>query len=234
MKGNIINSLLTIFVISMFVLTAFGISNAGDKNIAVVYKVIGNVMIQKAGTTGWIKSEKGVMLDSNDKVRVEKGGYLILKFMDGSNILKVTENTEFKIEGTKEPTGITKSVEMQAGSIYSSITKTKGSFQVVTPTSVASVKGTEFLTIVDDEGNTIVITFNGVVELKNKISNLLQNIEAGNKGTSKTNGSLNVNKSDANDFNKGKLFQDNRKEQIIEVEFQNANKLKKILRITVE
>ena len=90
---------------------------------------------------------------------------------------------------------------MIAGTLKADVPKQrKGDFVISTPTSVASVKGTEFWMISDPLLGDKVIGIEGLVELQNLISGEVANIGADQTGSSTPNGTLTVNTTNPDDI----------------------------------
>ncbi len=62
---------------------------------------------------------------------------------------------------------------MEVGSFFASLFKQRGTFTVTTPTSVASVKGTKFWIIQMQDGRTMYIGIEGLVDLINDAGRVL-------------------------------------------------------------
>jgi ferric-dicitrate binding protein FerR (iron transport regulator) len=113
---------------------------------------------------------------------------------------------------------------MDVGELFVKVSKQKGSFQVATPTSVASVKGTEFWVMEGTAGTTIV-GLEGLIEVTNKITNQTMNVSAGQTGKS-TKAGITVETSKEGDIpDAGEL-----KEEII-IRFKDADGKEKEVKI---
>ena len=66
-----------------------------------------------------------------------------------------------------------KNVFLEVGTIYARVTKQNAKFEVQTPTSVASVKGTEWITKQIAEGATYFYGKEGLIEVKNDFGSVL-------------------------------------------------------------
>jgi len=155
------------------------------KVVAIILKSLGDTKAkQKAG---WAAVAKGSKLFSGDEVQTKKDGYAAVMFLDDKSVVKVKPNSVLKIQGTYEGKTISKQLVMDVGELFVKVSKQKGSFQVATPTSVASVKGTEFW-VIESNGVTSVIGLEGLVELVNKATGQTINVGQGETGTSDKNG----------------------------------------------
>lgn len=140
------------------------------KALAVTLKVNGKVNLIKAGTDSSILLKFGAVLDDGDKVKTGSDGFATIIFTDDKSQLKIMANTEVIIKGKMiVQENIAKIVLVDIGRVFVKTQKLKGSLSVVTPTSVASVKGTEFWVIVFEDKTTHVLPLDGLVKLHKRI-----------------------------------------------------------------
>ena len=118
--------------------------------IAVTTKVKGMAEIMKVGKKEFNNLKAGSILDDGDKIRTGKSGFVAIIFIDDKSTLKIKENSEAVITGRRTAKDISKKINMDGGTIRASITKQNVDFVIQTPTSVASVKGTDFWMLVDE------------------------------------------------------------------------------------
>jgi hypothetical protein len=107
-------------------------------------------------------------------------------FLDDKSILRIQKNTTLTIGGEATGTGaqraISKQVDMQFGKLRAEVTRQRqGEFQITTPISVASVKGTDFWTTSDPVLGDIFLGVEGLIEVQNLVSGGV--IEVGGGGT---------------------------------------------------
>jgi hypothetical protein len=110
-------------------------------------KVIGAMLYVDSGVIevdsgkGWASAQDGMELSVNDKVRTLEGTATIT-FFDGE-LLRLHPNTEISI---KELSQESTTVAQESGSTWSRLTKLGGvaEYNVETPTTVATVRGTGF------------------------------------------------------------------------------------------
>ncbi len=115
--------------------------------IAQIYEAKGTVRILKKNAKDWIPASKGMILQAGDQVLTEDGSSLIIAFDSHFlNFFRVSEKTKIDIHSI-EPTDI----QMEYGGIFSALDGlTPGqSYQVRTPTAIAGVRGTHFLSAYD-------------------------------------------------------------------------------------
>lgn len=142
------------------------LAQAGSNSIAVALKGSGQVTLTRAGKTEPLKF--GTALNSDDVVKTGPDGAITIMFTDDKSLIKLKASTSVTIAGRRDATGsIAKRVGLEIGEVFAKVEKQKGTLEVATPTSVASVKGTEFWVVYDAQGNTFVTTLEGLVALRN-------------------------------------------------------------------
>lgn len=160
--------------IVIFLFFLFSLSFAANP-IAVVVKSKGSVKIKNNVTGKTSKVKRGCRIYSGDKIVTGKKGRLALRFIDDKSLVRIRPNSTCTIKGKKEKNSIVKNLYVEVGTIFSKITKSKSRFQVSTPTSVASVKGTIFWTKQEYKGGTYYFGEEGVIEISNKSGSALLN-----------------------------------------------------------
>jgi hypothetical protein len=82
---------------------------------------------------------------------------------------------------------------MKSGNVYSKVNnRIKGNYQVETPTTVASVKGTGFISRISADKKTLIIVLEGEVLVQNKISGKSRTVSAGYTAESDESGEISV------------------------------------------
>ena len=118
--------------------------------IAVILRINGSLDWREAAGGDWKPGQPKQPLFNGNQIRTAVGNRAIIVYTSGTRIL-VNENTELEIlaqvppqKGAKPTTERTKLI---VGEVYSKIratTETQTGYEVETPSSVASVRGTEF------------------------------------------------------------------------------------------
>ena len=211
--------LLLIFIFSLLI---------GGDRIAVATKVIGAVEYFRG--KDFAKSvKKGHIIESGDKITTAKGGFVALIFIDDKSALKVKENSEVIISGNKNNRAIAKRIGLKGGTIRAQVGKKQNrDFIVQTTVSVASVKGTDFWVVSDNNNGDSVIGIEGVIQLTNKISGDKIDIPSGITGLSTKDGQLQSFNTDPKTIPKDPSG-DNIGNQKLKIEFKDANGKKKTL-----
>ena len=205
--------LLLIFIFSLLI---------GGDRIAVATKVIGSVEYVRG--KDFAKSvKKGHIIESGDKITTAKGGFVALLFIDDKSALKVKENSEVIISGNKNNQAIAKRIGLKGGTIRAQVGKKQNrDFIVQTTVSVASVKGTDFWVVSDNNNGDSVIGIEGVIQLTNKISGDKIDIPSGITGLATKDGQLQSFNTDPKTIPKDPSG-DNIGNQKLKIEFKDAN-----------
>ncbi len=167
---------------------------------AIVTDLKGSVTIERDGSSYQLKNDmlykKEGLLLSRDLIETGSDSYVDLVFEDRATI-RIGENTKIVLEkaSISSASGETSEIEwgLEKGSIISSVTRAseKEKYTITTPTSVASVRGTDFAVDSDPEQNSVAVA-DGAVEMESKESGEKQVIEAGNVGSVTSDGQLEV------------------------------------------
>jgi len=168
------------------------LSAANANKIAVVTKVKGMVEIMPTGKKLFSKLKAGSILADGDKIRTGTSGFAAIIFIDDKSTLKLKGNSEAVITGQRTAASISKKINMDSGTIRATIKKQNSSFVIQTPTSVASVKGTDFWLITDPDKGDQVIGLEGIVSLKNIDTGQDVDVVQGMSGISTPDGDVGV------------------------------------------
>ena len=168
-----------------------------SKSIALTLKVKGDVKIRKVNTDKAVALKFGTTLDDGDWIRTGKDGEVTIIFADDKSQISLKANTEVIISGKRDQqSNIAKRITMEIGEVFAKVEKQRGTLEIATPTSVASVKGTQFWTIVLEDGTTIVYTIEGLIELLNRVSGTVVEVGPGQQGMSNPEGGNEVGQAD--------------------------------------
>ena len=167
---------------------SFGLA---DK-IAIATKVKGVVEIAPRKINKFKTLTPGTVLSDGDKIRTGSKGFTAIIFIDDKSTLKVKENSEIVVGGQKSVARISKKINMDVGTIRATINKQNTDFVIQTPTSVASVKGTDFWLLSDPEIGDQVMGLEGVVGLTNTQTGQEVNVTSGMSGLSTPDGDLSL------------------------------------------
>jgi len=171
------------------------VSTLSANKIAVATKVKGLVELMKVGKKEFSSLKTGSILEDGDKIRTGNSGFVAIIFIDDKSTLKIKENSEAVITGQRTTKDISKKINLDGGTIRASISKQNVDFVIQTPTSVASVKGTDFWLISDDSGDQ-VIGMEGLVSLVNTDTGQEVSVSSGMTGVSTPDGQVGVSETD--------------------------------------
>ena len=160
--------------------------------LAIVTKVSGDVEYKYYLDTDFGSTiAPGTQLFNNDLIRTGSDGFIKFSYLDDGTTIKVHKDTELYIRGQINKQNISKRINMTNGILKLDVSKqADDEFKIITPTSVASVKGTSFLLETNDEGDKFY-GFEGVVEVLNKESNQIVNLSKNLKVLSTLDGNIN-------------------------------------------
>jgi hypothetical protein len=161
------------------------------EKVAVVSKVAGDVLLQRENALVYNQTPVvGTVLENNDKLKVSEG-FAALLLLDNQSQFKLLKNTEVRITMVQDLSGAAYHVRLDYGQTLTNYTAVVGSgFNVHTPTSVVSVKGTRFWTISDPDIGDNVIVLEGEVDVTNNVSGLTTSAAAGQTIRSTIDGSI--------------------------------------------
>lgn len=175
-------------IITCIILAAFCLLAAAEP-IAYFMKSKGKVEIIRERRS--IRFKNGELLYNNDEIKTAGESYAALKYVDGGATLKVFPNSVIRLSAVQQDKQLNKSTTIKSGSLYSKIyDKIKGMYRVETPTTVASVKGTGFVTRLGEDGSTTVIVLEGEVLVQNKDSGKSSTVGKGSTGVSYFDGEV--------------------------------------------
>ena len=152
----------------------FGVSNIMSPSSALASGctlsiISGTVEIQAPEVVGNQQGANGMTLDVGTRVMTAQDSQALLTFFDGST-LKLEPGTDIEIQQLElsDEQAVTIVLKQWMGRTWSRVVKMvdAGShYEIQTPSAVALVRGTRFLTEVDDEGETTVQTTEGLVSV---------------------------------------------------------------------
>ena len=206
----------------------FFISHIQGNKVAVTTKVKGLVEIMPVGQENFSNLKPGTILADGDRIRTGSSGFTAVIFIDDKSTLKLKENSEAVINGQRSARSIAKKINMDVGTIRATVNKQNSNFVIQTPTSVASVKGTDFWMITDPVDGDLVIGLEGVVSLINNETGSEVDIIEGTSGTSTPDGNVNVEETEESSIPDDPTDQDEQQSQI-KIYFEGPNGEQKVL-----
>ncbi|MBT3945477.1 MAG: FecR domain-containing protein [Candidatus Marinimicrobia bacterium] len=177
-------------IYKLIVFSVLIFSIAFGNKIAVATKVKGLVEIMPTGKKDFLDLKSGTILSDGDKIRTGRTGFAAIIFIDDKSTLKIKGNTEAVISGQRTAASISKKINMDIGTVRATIQKQNTDFVIQTPTSVASVKGTDFWLITDPVAGDQVIGIDGVISLVNSETGQEVEVTEGMSGISTPDGNI--------------------------------------------
>ena len=114
-------------------------------------------------------------------------------YLDDKTVVKMLDNSDMTIMGDRSGKKINKSLDIKYGRVAANVMPQKGKeFRVSTPTSVASVKGTELAIESDPSTGDSFTLIEGLIEVTNSITGESTEVQEGETAISTPDGSLNV------------------------------------------
>jgi hypothetical protein len=161
-KILIIIPIIVILLIAIFIL----LSQTTDSVSAQLVIDYGTVEVQHNGGT-WEPAKSGMLLHQSDAVRTGEDTYASVILFE-SSIVRLDSNTQILIKELISDAAATNvTIEQETGRTWNTIQKISGidNYEVQTPTTVASVRGTTFDVNVTQDGLTNVSVINGTVSV---------------------------------------------------------------------
>ena len=218
-----IRCLINIFLISSILFpsskVAIAIKTKGD--VSIIYKGLNLAQVLKPGSP----------LSHQDKIKTGKNGYIALMYLDDKPVVKMLGNSDLTIMGDRSGNKINKSLDIKYGRVAANVKPQKGKeFRISTPTSVASVKGTEFTIQSDPSTGDSFTLIEGLIEVTNSVTGESMEVQEGETATSTPDGSLDVAETTNDDLDgfEEASIEPPTQELRFEVEDENGN-IKEIL-----
>lgn len=197
------------------------------KDVAIVLKSNGKVTVKESSTKQWKNSQRGKRLDSGDIVKTYDNSFAAIMFTDDKTMLKVRDNSLLAVRGKREKKSISKRISCTLGNFWLKVKKQNVQLVVETPSGVAAVKGTEFYGVVNEDGSTMIIAVEGLVQLINKYGE--QFVKAGQTGTMEKDQAPKVEDTDPD--SKPDWGSEGEGENELDLEFEDANGNKKHFKV---
>jgi hypothetical protein len=187
MKKNTVKKFLFYFTISLIVFVGYSFV-PNKSSLAVVTKTVKSVA-KKNTSSDWMEISKGEILIAGDQLKTGKNSLAIIKFTDNS-IIRVREQSELTILGEGAKGSMIKSAHLTGGGVGFDVKKQQNEqFRLTSPTSVASIRGTKGKWS-GGRGHDTLIVIEGLVNLRNLISNKDIDVSSGSIGFSDEDGSI--------------------------------------------
>lgn len=192
MRRSVILMAVMAFVVSL------AMGEAGPPNPIALFLIVKNKVEKGKTEHEWVGAKKGDMLYGDNFVRTFDKSFALVRFTDNST-LRLGPNAEVQIKGERTLKG----AHIEKGEVGFKVHKSEsGTFEFTTPTSVASIRGTEGLLTAQTNGTDFLTILRGLVMMINQYSHDSVNVGAGQTGVSSRDGSITVHNSTGSDLNK--------------------------------
>ncbi|MBU2615299.1 MAG: FecR family protein [Elusimicrobia bacterium] len=153
----------------------------------IITKISGKVGVMSGVNKSWVTPKPYQKLDQDDVVKTFSNGKVELLFEDGTTVW-LKENTQLQIARLQSDS---RTIVLQAGRIRTKVIPLKFGmkFSAKTPTAVASVRGTEFILLMDESVSQLLVIA-GKVDFGSLVSQLTSLVEAGNSSLSDSLGKM--------------------------------------------
>lgn len=147
--------------------------------------------------------DKGQSLFDQDLLRTGENGFAKYVYLDDGSMIKVHKNAEVYVYGSIDKRSIVKQINVAEGNVKFEVSRQgENEFTVITPTSVASVKGTDFWLATDEDEGDQFFGLSGLVNVTNIQSNEIRQLTRNMTVTSLPSGAMDIKKTDPKDFKK--------------------------------
>tara|TARA_X000001036_G_scaffold268585_1_gene249287 strand:+ start:1227 stop:1898 length:672 start_codon:yes stop_codon:yes gene_type:complete len=214
----------TKIIIIKIILLSFTFGN----KIAVITKVKGLVETMPVGNDAFSNLKPGTILSDGDKIRTGSSGFAAIIFIDDKSTLKLKENSEAVITGQRSAKSIAKKINMDVGTVRATVNKQNSDFVIQTPTSVASVKGTDFWMITDPVDGDVVIGLDGIVNLTNSETGSEVDVTEGMSGSSTPDGDVGIDETEESSIPEDPTDDDEQQSEI-KIYFEGPNGEQKVM-----
>ena len=205
-----------LYIIVSFIILSFSVY---AQEIAIVTKQNGTIKHKKETSKSFKnKVNIGMELYNNDLLVTGIDGFIMFAYLDDGSLIKVYKDSKVYVTGDLKNKIIDKKVIIDDGLLKFDVEKQKqNEFKVVTPTSVASVKGTTFYIDINDQ-NDIFYGVDGTVEILNIESNEILTLSKRKKITSSDDGTILSEEIDKKDLSYLKQIQQESGVELEEIE----------------
>ena len=181
------NSIIKSIILCFIMISPFLYS----EEVAIVTKNNGKIKYKKYSANLFKnRVNPGMELFNQDFLSTGNDGFVMFAYLDDGSLIKVHKNSNVFVNGQLKNNNINKDIIIEDGFLKFDINKQKqNEFKIVTPTSVASVKGTVFYLDCQNDKD-VFYGLEGIVEILNIESNDISNLTTNKKITSTLDGSL--------------------------------------------
>ncbi|KYK20506.1 hypothetical protein AYK24_10125 [Thermoplasmatales archaeon SG8-52-4] len=163
-KYKLLVSIVIIICIIGFVWLVFNTIFTEDKVKAQLIIESGIVKVKHGGS--WTIAENGMDLYESDSIRTEDNSSASI-ILFKSSVIRLDKNSEVTIKELIRDEETTVTIQQDSGRTWNAVTKISGidNYEVQTPTTIASVRGTAFVVIVQENGSSYYGVSHGVLNV---------------------------------------------------------------------
>lgn len=163
-------------IISILLVLSLALLNAASVGLITSSK--GKVRITRNAKD--IQFKVGDPINNKDEIRTGAESFASYKYVDGASTVKVFSNSYVMVTAARSGKNMHKNVNVQSGSVHTKVTPgSGGKMEVNTPNSVASVKGTELFTSVNEDQESTFIVTKGTVNVSVFDNDQTEDVAAG-------------------------------------------------------
>ena len=134
-------------------------------------------------------------LFNQDLIKTGKDGFTKFVYLDDGSAIKIHKDSEVYIQGNIDKRKIIKQINISTGKLKLDVENQQlAEFKIVTPTSVASIKGTRFWVDVNGKKGDVFHGLSGIVEITNNITGNKIELTENTTATSLPDGTLEIKK----------------------------------------
>ena len=134
-------------------------------------------------------------LFNQDLIKTGKDGFTKFVYLDDGSAIKIHKDSEVYIQGDIDKRKIIKQINISTGKLKLDVENQQlAEFKIVTPTSVASIKGTRFWVDVNGKKGDVFHGLSGIVEITNNITGNKIELTENTTATSLPDGTLEIKK----------------------------------------
>ncbi|MFC1509129.1 FecR domain-containing protein [Candidatus Omnitrophota bacterium] len=168
--------LTTLLLLSMMLGAAIAQQDDQGDVVAIVLRINGALDYRENATSDWKQAKAKQALYDGYQIKTETGNKAVIHYASSGSRVLVNENTELEVQAVRAAAGQRPSTErtrLMIGEVFSRV-KSGSNYDVETPTSVASVRGTEFNSSFSEDGEaTFLVIDESVVEVMNQLGSVL-------------------------------------------------------------
>lgn len=177
--------------IYIVLLILFSVSTiCADSPIGVTLRMRGDITLSRDEETSDLA--EGESLVNRDVLTTYDEAFAFIKFVDDGATLRLFENSVLTLNTEQDEDKLNKNSFLEVGNVLTSVRRDSGDMNIETPTTVASVRGTEGFIVVSDDGTTLIIVLSGSFYVLNKESGESTTVTGGNTCHSDGTGALDI------------------------------------------